>query len=162
MSHLPDAMGETNPQLRVTTTDRERTGQQLGQALALGAITITEYEDRLDRAMQARTADDVHALLADLPLGQIARDDPGRTERRRANARRGIAIHAAAYLGVAVLTVGIWLTLALTVGGWYPWPIWPILGGGLGLLGHAIPVLRATRRRALPSSDPTALPPPPG
>jgi len=39
---------------------------------------------------------------------------------------------------VVVLTV--WLAVGLTAGAWYFWPIWPILGAGIGVLGHALPI----------------------
>jgi hypothetical protein len=37
-----------------------------------------------------------------------------------------------------VLTV--WLAVGLTAGGWYFWPVWPILGAGIGVLSHALPI----------------------
>ena len=43
--------------------------------------------------------------------------------------------------------IGIWLALAIAVGAWYFWPVWPILGGGLGVFSHAIPVRSCTRGR---------------
>jgi hypothetical protein len=39
---------------------------------------------------------------------------------------------------VTVLTV--WLAVGLTVGSWYFWPVWPILGAGIGVLAHALPI----------------------
>ncbi len=40
--------------------------------------------------------------------------------------------------GRHVLTV--WLAVGLTAGAWYFWPIWPILGAGIGVLAHALPM----------------------
>ena len=35
----------------------------------------------------------------------------------------------------------VWVAVALTTGSTaYFWPVWPILGGAVGLLGHALPV----------------------
>jgi fatty acid desaturase len=131
---------------RAGTADRERTGRHLGVALSLGYLTLDEYEDRLARAMAANTYDTLHRLTADLPVDQLRRHDPQARARRAHAARLGVRIHLAAYLAMAVLVTGVWLTIALAAGAWYPWLIWPILGGGLGVLGHAVPV--ALHRRA--------------
>jgi hypothetical protein len=32
----------------------------------------------------------------------------------------------------------------MTAGAWYFWPIWPILGGMIGVMSHAIPVRAVT------------------
>jgi hypothetical protein len=34
--------------------------------------------------------------------------------------------------------------VGLTAGAWYFWPVWPILGAGIGVLGHALPNRIAT------------------
>jgi hypothetical protein len=36
--------------------------------------------------------------------------------------------------------IGIWLTLVITAGAWYFWPVWPILGAGIGLFSHAMAI----------------------
>ena len=41
--------------------------------------------------------------------------------------------------------VTVWLAVGLSAGAWYFWPIWPILGAGIGLAAHAIPVRSALR-----------------
>ncbi len=134
--------------LRAGTADRERTGRQLGVALSLGYLTLTDYDDRLARAMTATTAADLAHLTADLPRDQLSRHDPQTRARRAAGARLGVRIHVAAYLAMALVVTGVWLTVALTAGVWYPWLIWPLLGGALGVLGHAVPVHLVLRARA--------------
>jgi hypothetical protein len=57
-------------------------------------------------------------------------------------------LHLAAYLAGSALMIGIWLAVGIAAGAWYPWPIWPILGWGLGVAGHIVPVGRAVRRLA--------------
>jgi hypothetical protein len=39
----------------------------------------------------------------------------------------------------------IWTAVALAVGPHHFWPVWPILGGALGLAAHAVPVHAALR-----------------
>ena len=59
---------------------------------------------------------------------------------RRAAARRGVQIHLAGYLAMVVIVLTVWLAVGLTAGAWYFWPVWPILGAGIGVLGHALPI----------------------
>ncbi len=135
-----------HPGMRVGDSERDRTGTRLGQALSQGYLSMEDYETRLQRAFEADTAGALDQLLADLPISRISRQDPRRRARRMAVARRGVAIHAGAYLAMCVTVVGVWLAVALTVGAWYFWPLWPILGGGIGVISHALPVRNYTRR----------------
>ena len=117
------------------------------KALAQGYLAIDEYEKRLQAVFAAHTTVELHQLVADLPLAHLRRNDPRRQAARRAAARRGILIHLAGYLAMVVIVLAVWLAVGLTAGAWYFWPIWPILGAGIGLLSHAIPV-----RFAVPGS----------
>ena len=129
-----------SPVMRTSTDERETTGRRLGVALSLGYLELSEYEDRLAAAMTARSAADLARLTADLPVDRLRRHDPVLRARRARSARLGVRAHLVGYLALAVLVTAVWLTIALTAGVWYPWFVWPVLGGGLGVLGHAIPV----------------------
>ena len=61
---------------------------------------------------------------------------------RRLYHDRGFMIHFAAYLAVNILLIVI--NLATTPGKY--WFYWPLLGWGLGIVGHAYGVLRRPRR----------------
>jgi hypothetical protein len=132
--------------LRAGDRERERTANQLGQALAQGYLAMDEYETRLQAAFAAHTTAELHQLVTDLPLARLRRNDPRRQAARRAAARRGVQIHLAAYLAMVVIVLTVWLAVGLTAGAWYFWPVWPILGAGIGLLSHAIPVRFAVQR----------------
>ena len=125
---------------RAGDREREKTASQLGSALAQGYLEMDEYETRLQSAFAAHTTAELRRLVADLPLGQLRRNDPRRREARRAGARRGVQLHLAGYLAMVVVVLTVWLAVGLTAGAWYFWPIWPILGAGIGLASHAIPV----------------------
>ncbi|HMZ14037.1 MAG TPA: hypothetical protein PLS04_07900, partial [Mycobacterium sp.] len=66
---------------------------------------------------------------------------------RRNAARMSVRLHLAAYLTMVVIVLTVWLAVGLTAGAWYFWPIWPILGAGLGLVGHAVPLRLLGARR---------------
>jgi hypothetical protein len=129
--------------VRVGDREREKVITRLGQAFAQGYLSVPEYEGRLDRALEAHTAGALNETLGDLPIKRIARTDPLRRAAKIAAARRGVRIHLAAYLAASLLIVGIWLGLAVTVGAWYVWPIWPILGGAVGVVSHGVAVRAA-------------------
>ena len=125
--------------VRAGDRDRERTANQLGQALAQGYLAMDEYEVRLQATFAAHTTVELRQLVADLPLSRLRRTDPQRQAARRRAARMGVRIHLGAYLAMVVIVLTVWLAVGLTAGAWYFWPIWPILGAGIGLASHAIP-----------------------
>jgi hypothetical protein len=126
--------------VRAGDHDRERTATQLGQALSQGYFAFDEYESRLQAALAAQTTAELRQLVADLPLALLNRNDPQRRAARRRAARLGVRIHLGAYLAMVAIVLTVWLAVGLTAGAWYFWPIWPILGAGIGLASHAIPV----------------------
>ena len=129
---------------RAGDREREKTAGQLGSALAHGYLQMDEYETRLQSAFAAHTTAELRQLVADLPLGQLRRHDPRRREARRAAARRGVQMHLAGYLAMVVVVLTVWLAVGLTADTWYFWPVWPILGAGIGVIGHAMPIRFAT------------------
>jgi hypothetical protein len=137
----------TAPQelVRAGDRDREKTAALLGQGLAQGYLQMDDYEQRLQTAFAAQTTAELREVVADLPVHTLRRNDPRRRAARRAAARRGVHAHLAAYLAMVVIVLAMWLAVALSADVWYFWPIWPILGGALGVVGHAVPVGIATR-----------------
>ncbi|HEX2399357.1 MAG TPA: DUF1707 domain-containing protein [Mycobacterium sp.] len=126
--------------VRAGDREREKTADHLGQALAQGYLAMDEYETRLQAAFAANTAPELRRLVADLPLAELWRNDPRRREARMRAARRGVQFHLAGYLAMVVIVLAVWLAVGLTAGAWYFWPIWPILGAGIGVVGHAVPI----------------------
>jgi len=129
------------------TRDRERTADLLGQALAQGYLQMDDYDQRLQAAFQTHTAQELDELLTDLPLDRIRRHDPRRRAARAAAARRGLRAHLAAYLAMVVIVLTVWAAVALTTDATYFWPIWPILGAGIGLVSHAVSTPRLKHGR---------------
>lgn len=136
-SLVPD-IGARAPEHRVSDADREDVVTVLRAAAGAGLLEPDELAERTGVALTAKIAGELAPLTADLPPAWRER---GRRESRRheraGRAREELGGHVRAYVGVMVLLVGIWLSVALTGGGWYPWPVWPALGWGLGLASHA-------------------------
>lgn len=129
------------------TRDREKTADLLGQALAQGYLPIDEYDRRLQTVFQTQTAPELRELLAGLPLDRIRRHDPRRRAARLAAARRGMRAHLVAYLAMCAIVLTVWAAVALTTNATYFWPIWPILGAGIGLVSHAVSIPRGKQSR---------------
>jgi hypothetical protein len=55
---------------------------------------------------------------------------------RRIRAKRGFRVHLAVYVAVNALLVLIW---ALTSAAYF-WPVWPMLGWGIGVVSHGVGV----------------------
>jgi hypothetical protein len=132
--------------VRAGDRDRERTANQLGQALSQGYLAMDEYETRLQATFAAHTTTELRQLVDDLPVAQLRRNDPQRQAARRRAARLGVRIHLGAYLTMVVIVLAVWLAVGLTAGAWYFWPVWPILGAGIGLVAQAISIRMATSK----------------
>jgi hypothetical protein len=126
---MPD-LTITPGQLRVGDAERERVADLLAEHHAAGRLTLAELDERLGTTLSARTRDELAAPLADLPTPP--RTPAPATSRTPSGTAIGWRTHLVSYLAVIV---GLWLIWALTGAG-YPWPIWPMLGWGIGLLGH--------------------------
>ncbi len=63
-------------------------------------------------------------------------DDRRQAAIKRLRAKREFRLHLAIYLLVNTMLIVIW---AATGGGSF-WPIWPIAGWAIGLVGHAVTV----------------------
>jgi hypothetical protein len=131
----------TTPTVRVGDRDRETTADLLSQALAQGYFELTEYETRVQAAFAARSAEELRRVVADLPVEHLKRSDPRRIAARKKAARASVRFHLAGYAAMVAIVLTVWLAIALTTGAaGYFWPIWPILGGAIGVLGHVLPV----------------------
>jgi Domain of unknown function (DUF1707) len=131
-------MSDAAPALRIADADRERVAERLRTAAGEGRLSPDELEERLEAAFSARTQAELAPLTADLP----AEPPPaGRRPPRRRNGERR------AFLATSILLVAIW---ALSGAGYF-WPVWPILGWGLFVVGPAGKggTLRPCRRNGL-------------
>jgi hypothetical protein len=125
--------------LRVSDTEREQATSSLREHTATGRLTIDELDGRLQTALAARTQGQLDALFEDLPAQP--RRGPGSPARARA---LGVRIHAGAYLWATLAMIAIWAA----TGTGYFWPIWPILGWGIGVASHTGAYSFGPRRRA--------------
>jgi hypothetical protein len=57
----------SDPSVRASDADRDRTARLLREHHAVGRLDPDEFNERLDRALLARTVDELDQLTADLP-----------------------------------------------------------------------------------------------
>ncbi|MBT2420864.1 DUF1707 domain-containing protein [Streptomyces sp. ISL-22] len=109
------------PAFRVSDRDRDKTLGVLAAALAEGRLDPHEHATRSGRALQARTADELAALTADLPTPA-----PTRAEQDRKDLREWLA-EWRYWLGGAVIMSGIWGARCAQQGELtYYWPLAPL------------------------------------
>ena len=118
-----------DPGLRVGDAERGRVVDQLADHHAAGRLTLAEFEERMSTAWTARTGGELEVLVRDLP----ALPGPSRPA-SRAPARPRLALDSPTRTYLAVIAL-LWL-IWLVTGAGYPWPIWPMLGWGIGIAGH--------------------------
>jgi hypothetical protein len=115
--------------VRIGDAERDRVIDQLADHHAAGRLTLAGFEDRMAAASTARTGADLALLTADLPTPTAPPADrsPARPPARRLQLDPAVRT----YLAVMALLWLIWLV----AGAGYPWPIWPMLGWGIGVAG---------------------------
>jgi DUF1707 SHOCT-like domain/2TM domain len=116
--------------IRVGDAERGVVIDQLADHHAAGRLSFQEFEDRMASAWTAKTAADLAVLVQDLPTPA-----PRRAPDRLPSRRPRLDPQARTYLAVIALLWVIWLL----TGAGYPWPIWPMLGWGVGVIGRHRP-----------------------
>ena len=120
--------GPTPDTLRIGDEERERTVAKLHDHAAKGRLEPEEFDRRLGAALRARTGADLTVLLQDLPADRPgASESPPTPQRHRESARW--RRHAAIFTVMSLFFIAVW---ALSGAGYF-WPVWPILGWGIGL-----------------------------
>lgn len=110
--------------MRISDLDRELAARRLRDAASTGVLGVAELEWRLDRVLSAATHGQLEAVLLDLPAARTVRPSP---------VRRWLHAHIATFVIVNAGLVAIWAA----AGFGYFWPVWPLIGWGMAISGHA-------------------------
>lgn len=132
----------TDPRLRASDDDRERTAELIRRNFAEGRLDADEVDDRLGRAYDARTVGDLAALTADLPVVDpyglpvpVGGLPPYRRRPAGPPARAGNwPAVAASWVSVSVICILIWVL----TGHAFFWPVFPIAIGAIVMLRTVI------------------------
>jgi hypothetical protein len=123
--------GAKTPGVRASDAEREEFAEVLRKHAGEGRLDVDELDQRLEAVYAARTRDELEPLIADLPEVVPPTRSP-RPDRGRPDRSRDVRRQLFAYVAVNVLLVVVWAA----TGAGYFWPIWPMLGWGLGLISH--------------------------
>jgi Domain of unknown function (DUF1707) len=63
-------------ELRVSDAERDVALAELSEHFQAGRLSQDEFDERSDRALKARTGDDLHGLFTDLPVPGTSMADP--------------------------------------------------------------------------------------
>jgi Domain of unknown function (DUF1707)/2TM domain len=131
-------------QLRASDAEREQAAAALREHAAAGRLTIEELDHRAQAAFAARTRRDLDALFEDLPAEPPDRDNAKIRTKKRA--------HAAHVRSYVVVSLGLVLIWALSGAGYF-WPVWPIMGWGIGVASHTAGLRSASTRARRPTTS---------
>jgi hypothetical protein len=82
------------------------------------------------------------------PNGEWSADDRLRAEAIASLKRKAaFKIHFLVYVMVNVILFAIWIIIAVPTGSWFPWPVFPLLGWGVGVGVHAWTTYRGNELR---------------
>ncbi len=98
-----------DPQQRVGDAERSEMADVLGKHYSDGRLDESEFRERLDKAMSAKTRGDLHGLLADLPpVGQQQVASPPPPPRRRHRRMEAVVFVLLAFVLFTSLGAALW------------------------------------------------------
>jgi Sec-independent protein secretion pathway component TatC len=114
-----DSRPTQKTQLRIGDAERDRAIAALGDHFAAGRLTSEEFDQRLDKALQARFNDDLEPLFADLP--QTVEPSVEQKSDHRSDMR--LAWSAMLWLAPMFVMCAVVAAVLLSA----PWLIWMLL-----------------------------------
>jgi uncharacterized membrane protein len=110
---------EGRADLRVSDQDRDRAAQQLREHFAAGRITEEELNDRIQSVYQARTQQELGALLSDLPaLPATPQEMKAELRERRRHLQRRLVQEAGGAATPFLICTVIWIASGATGAFW--------------------------------------------
>jgi hypothetical protein len=110
--------GRRRPEMRLSDADRAEVTDRLAHHYSDGRLDQAEYNERLDRAMNAKIQSDLDGLFADLPGSEEEESEPAAAAPRPVSVRRR-PLHRVVFLAlIVVLAAGVGHALAHS---FFPW-----------------------------------------
>jgi hypothetical protein len=136
-----------DPRIRASDEDRDRTVSLLREHHAAGRLTAEEFNERIDKAYEAKTMGELDGLMADLPAIDLYRLPDASLQRYRGPRPGGTSLTQAtgglarehgrfspawaaawgSWLSVSLLCLVIWVIMGASG---LAWPVW--VAGPLG------------------------------
>jgi hypothetical protein len=127
-----------SPEVRIGDAERQAVLDDLRAHLGQGRLTLAEFEERADLALQARTRGDLVPILSDLPaLRPASKGAPVRARPAPSAANQTWEVLYRVHVGIWAVLAAFFVLIWLLTGAGYFWPIWPIASIGLSVGIHA-------------------------
>ncbi len=107
--------------MRASDADREQIADRLRNAAAEGRLLASELEERIARALRARTYGELDAIVADLPHGQTAPQPRGDAVRLMKPAMALAVAIPLAIVAVAIVAAAAIFVLSGMAATWFVW-----------------------------------------
>ena len=143
--------------MRASDADRDIVLRTLGDAYAEGRLDRQEYDERADAVTAAKTLGELPAVLDDLvPMtGLVPFGASGGLESRTVEelaVAKWEKSRRDAFMGFLIPTLICWVVWGITMFGGFPWPVFPMIGTAIPLLGTMVQrqdIIEANRRRII-------------
>jgi hypothetical protein len=109
---------QADPSMRVSNDERTQVADRLSKHYGDGRLDEEEFNERLDRAMKAKTRGDLYGLFDDLPDAPPA-EEPGQVLPQR---RRPFLPRLVFFILIIIVISAVWHAVA--------WPLWGFAMGG--------------------------------
>lgn len=116
-----------DPQMRVSDAERADVADRLSKHYSDGRLDQAEFNERLDRAMKAKTRADLAGLFNDLPDAEDSRKEVRKVQQQQAPPRSRRPVSRVLGL-ILIVVVTVFIARAL---------MWPFFGL-FGFFGHAL------------------------
>jgi uncharacterized protein (DUF1800 family) len=146
----------SDPRIRASDEDRDRTASLLREHHAAGRLTAEEFNERLDQAYQAKTLGELDEIMSDLPAIDLYRlpdaslqryrpPTPGAGSLVEASARSGVVAHHSRFSPAWQAAWASWFAVSLVCfvvwalsGAGYLWPLLVAVPWGAVMLARWI------------------------
>jgi uncharacterized protein (DUF1800 family) len=146
----------SDPRIRASDEDRDRTASLLREHHAAGRLTAEEFNERLDQAYQAKTLGELDEIMSDLPAIDLYRlpdaslrryrpPTPGASSLVEASGRGGVVAGHSRFSPAWQAAWASWFTVSLVCfvvwalsGAGYLWPLWVAAPWGAVMLARWI------------------------
>jgi hypothetical protein len=141
--------------MRASDADRDIVLRTLGEAYAEGRLDRLEYDERADAVHTAKTLGELPAVLDDLvpATGLVPFTGSGALDTRSVEelaVAKWEKSRRDAFMAFLIPTMICWVVWAVTMLGGFPWPVFPMIGTAIPLLGTVVQrkdIIESNKRR---------------
>ena len=146
--------------MRASDADRDIVLRTLADAYAEGRLDPVEYDERADAVTAAKTLGELPVVLDDLvPMTGLAPYGSGALDTRSVEelaVAKWEKSRRDAFMGFLIPTLICWVVWGVTMFGGFPWPVFPMIGTAIPLLGTVVQrkdIIESNKRRIVRTQE---------